>query len=130
MRLIADMYSGTANTYETDAFIIAEVARTMPHTLRGFQVLDEDEVTPGVLPVSIWNCPGRSPRPATESAGCSLKSTRSGASAGTLAGTHNAAREVLATCPTPAKLQRAWVTRIDAKLQKHSSRRHTARAAQ
>ncbi|WP_218714114.1 transposase, partial [Arthrobacter sp. BF1] len=32
MRRIADMYPGTAKTDEKDAFIIADAARTMPHT--------------------------------------------------------------------------------------------------
>lgn len=32
-----------------DAFIIADAARTMPHTLRSLQVSDEDEVTLGML---------------------------------------------------------------------------------
>ncbi|MGP5666589.1 IS110 family transposase, partial [Glutamicibacter arilaitensis] len=45
MRRIADMYPGTAKTDEKDAFIIADAARTMPHTLRSIQVSDEDEAT-------------------------------------------------------------------------------------
>lgn len=34
MRRIADLYSGEAKTEAKDAFIIADVARAMPHTLR------------------------------------------------------------------------------------------------
>lgn len=49
MRLIVDMYPGTAKTDEKDAFIIADAARTMPHTLRSIQVSDEDEATLGML---------------------------------------------------------------------------------
>ena len=49
MRRIADMYPGTAKTDEKDAFIIADAARSMPHTLRGLQVSDEDEATLGML---------------------------------------------------------------------------------
>ncbi len=49
MRRIADMYPGTAKTDEKDAFIIADAARTMPHTLRSIQVSDEDEATLGML---------------------------------------------------------------------------------
>ncbi len=49
MRRIADMYPGTAKTGEKDAFIIADAARTMPHTLRSIEIADEDEATLGVL---------------------------------------------------------------------------------
>jgi len=49
MRRIADMYPGTAKTDEKDAFIIADAARTMPHTLRSIQVSDEEEATLGML---------------------------------------------------------------------------------
>ncbi|MBM7768424.1 hypothetical protein JOE62_001837 [Glutamicibacter nicotianae] len=49
MRRIADKYPGTAKTDEKDAFIIADAARTMPHTLRSIQVSDEDEATLGML---------------------------------------------------------------------------------
>lgn len=41
MRRIADLHPGEAKTDARDAFIIAEAARTMPHTLRSIQVADE-----------------------------------------------------------------------------------------
>lgn len=49
MRRIADMYPGTAKTDEKDSFIIADAARTMPHTLRSLQVSDEEEAALGML---------------------------------------------------------------------------------
>jgi len=49
MRRIADMHPGTVETDEKDAFIIADAARTMPHTLRSIQVSDEDGATLGML---------------------------------------------------------------------------------
>lgn len=49
MRRIADMYPGTAKTDEKDAFIIADAACTVPHTLRSIQVSDEEEATLGML---------------------------------------------------------------------------------
>lgn len=49
MRRIADMYPGTAKTDEKDVYIIADAARTMPHTLRSIEVAEEDEATPGML---------------------------------------------------------------------------------
>ncbi|GAA1118525.1 IS110 family transposase [Arthrobacter flavus] len=41
MRRIADLQPGEAKTDARDAFIIADAARTMPHTLRSIQVADE-----------------------------------------------------------------------------------------
>lgn len=41
MRRIADLHPGEAKTDARDAAIIAEAARTMPHTLRSVQVADE-----------------------------------------------------------------------------------------
>jgi len=41
MRRIADLHPGEAKTDARDAFIIAEAARTMPHTLRSIQIADE-----------------------------------------------------------------------------------------
>jgi len=38
MRRIADLHPGEAKTDARDAAIIAETARTMPHTLRSIQV--------------------------------------------------------------------------------------------
>ena len=42
MRRIADLHPGEAKTDARDAAIIAEAARTMPHTLRGIRVADEN----------------------------------------------------------------------------------------
>lgn len=41
MRRIADLHPGEAKTDARDAAIIAQTARTMPHTLRSIQVTDE-----------------------------------------------------------------------------------------
>jgi len=41
MRRIADLHPGEAKTDARDAYIIAEAARTMPHTLRSIAVADE-----------------------------------------------------------------------------------------
>ena len=41
MRRIADLHSGEAKTDARDAYIIAEAARSMPHTLRSIAVADE-----------------------------------------------------------------------------------------
>lgn len=41
MRRIADLHPGEAKTDARDAFIIADAARTMPHTLRSVQLAEE-----------------------------------------------------------------------------------------
>ncbi|MFI6937063.1 IS110 family transposase [Streptomyces sp. NPDC050287] len=41
MRRIADLYPGEATTDARDAFIIADAARAMPHTLRSIELADE-----------------------------------------------------------------------------------------
>ena len=49
MRRIADLYPGNAKTDQRDAFIIAQAARTMPHTLRTLRQVDEDEAELSML---------------------------------------------------------------------------------
>src|SRR3954469_16722202 len=41
MRRIADLYPGRAKTDARDAFVIADAARTLPHTLRPVDVGDD-----------------------------------------------------------------------------------------
>ena len=41
MRKAADLYPGRSKTDARDAFIIADTARTMPHTLRSVDLADE-----------------------------------------------------------------------------------------
>lgn len=41
MRRIADLYPGEAKTDARDAYVIADAARTMPHTLRSIELADE-----------------------------------------------------------------------------------------
>lgn len=49
MRRIADLYPGQAKTDARDAYIIADAARTMPHTLRRVDTGDEALTELGVL---------------------------------------------------------------------------------
>ncbi|NKT15427.1 IS110 family transposase [Rhodococcus hoagii] len=49
MRRVADLYPGQAKTDARDAFIIADTARTMPHTLRRVDIGDETLTELGVL---------------------------------------------------------------------------------
>ena len=49
MRRIADLSPGNAKTDARDAAVIAQAARTMPHTLRAISTSDEDAAALGVL---------------------------------------------------------------------------------
>jgi len=126
MRRIADMYPGTAKTDEKDAFIIADAARTMPHTLRSIQVSDEEEATPGMLTGFDLDLARQITQ--TSSRICGLF-TQVHTSLERVLGPwleYDAVLEVLAAWPTPAQLEHAGKARIDAKLKKYGSRRHTA----
>lgn len=48
MRPAADLHPGEARTDARDAFVIAETARTMPHTLRA---VDRDDEVPAELTI-------------------------------------------------------------------------------
>jgi hypothetical protein len=76
MRRIADLYLGEAKTDARDAAVIADAARTMPHTLRSLELTDEinAELTCSSASTRTWL--PRPPAPATGSAACSPSSTR------------------------------------------------------
>ncbi|MGP5700212.1 IS110-like element ISAar2 family transposase [Glutamicibacter arilaitensis] len=126
MRRIADMYPGTAKTDEKDAFIIADAARTMPHTLRSIQVSDEDEATLGMLTGFDLDLARQITQTSNRIRGLF---TQIHPPLERVIGPwleHDAVLEVLATWPTPAQLKHAGKARIDAKLKKQGARRHTA----
>ncbi|MBM7767739.1 IS110 family transposase [Glutamicibacter nicotianae] len=123
---IADMYPGTAKTDEKDAFIIADSARTMPHTLRSIQLSDEDEATLGMLTGFDLDLARQITQTSNRIRGLF---TQIHPSLERVLGPwleHDAVLEVLASWPTPALLKHAGKARIDAKLKKHGARRHTA----
>lgn len=49
MRRIADLHPGEGKTDARDAYVIADAARTMPHTLRGIEATDEAVAELGML---------------------------------------------------------------------------------
>ena len=51
MRRIADLTPGSAKIDAKDAAVIAQVARTIPHTLRAITTSDEDAVALPILTV-------------------------------------------------------------------------------
>ena len=129
MRRIADMYPGTAKTDEKDAFIIADAARTMPHTLRSLQVSDEDEATLGMLTGFDLDLARQITQTSNRIRGLF---TQIQPPLERILGPwleHNAILEVLAAWPTPPALKHTGKARIDAKLEKHGARRHTAWAS-
>ena len=126
MRSIADMYPGTAKTDEKDAFIIADAARVMPHTLRSIQVSDEDEATLGMLTGFDLDLARQITQTSNRIRGLF---TQIHPPLERILGPwleHDAVLEVLAAWPTPAQLKHAGTARIDAKLKKQGARRHTA----
>lgn len=126
MRRIADMYPGTAKTDEKDAFIIADAARTMPHTLRSIQLTDEDEATLGMLTGFDLDLARQITQTSNRIRGLF---TQIHPPLERILGPwleHNAVLEVLAAWPTPVQLRHAGKARIDAKLKKHGALRHTA----
>ena len=77
MRRIADLHPGQAKTDARDAAIIAEAARSMPHTLRSVELDDATLAELGVLSAgSMMTSPGKSPRLRTGSAVCSPRFIR------------------------------------------------------
>ena len=70
MRRIADLYPGQAKTDAQDAFIIADTARTMPHTLRRVDTADDTSPNSACSSVSTTTWPAKPPASATESEGC------------------------------------------------------------
>ncbi len=67
MRRVADLYPGQAKTDARDAFIIADTARTIPHTLRRVDVGDETHTELGGRRVRRRPClrghPDQQPHP-------------------------------------------------------------------
>ena len=125
MRRIADLTPGNAKTDARDAAVIAEAARTMPHTLRALDASDEEAAALSMLTGfdldlarQVNQTTGRirgpcapRPRPALEKIlGPWLE--------------HDAVLEVIAAWPTPAALRKAGRARVDAKLKAHGARRH------
>ncbi len=74
MRRVADLYPGQAKTDARDAFIIADTARTMPHTLRRVDVGDETSRNSGCSSGSTTISPVKPPGSATVSVDCSPES--------------------------------------------------------
>ena len=126
MRRIADLYPGNAKTDEKDAFIIADAARSLPHTLRELTTADVDEATLGMLTGFDLDLSRQVNQVSNRIRGLF---TQIHPALEKVLGSrleHDAILEVLDTWPTPERLRKAGRARIDAKLKKYGARRHAA----
>ena len=130
MRRIADLTPGSAKTDAKDAAVIAQAARTMPHTLRAVSTSDEDAAALSMLTGFDLDLARQVNQTANRIRGLY---TQIHPALEAVVGPwleHDAVLEVIAAWPPPADLKRAGKARIDARLKKHGCRRHAAWAGQ
>lgn len=130
MRHIADLSPGNAKTDARDAAVIAQAARTMPHTLRAISTSDEDTAALGMLTGFDLDLARQVNQTANRIRGLY---TQIHPALETVLGSlleHDAILEAIAAWPTPTALKKAGKARIDARLNKHGARRHAAWAQQ
>ena len=130
MRRIADLTPGSAKTDAKDAAVIAQAARTMPHTLRAISTSDEDAAALSMLTGFDLDLARQVNQTANRIRGLY---TQIHPALERVLGPwleHDAVLEVIAAWPTPADLKRAGKARIDARLKKHGCRRHATWAGQ
>lgn len=126
MRRIADLTPGQAKTDARDAQVIAQAARTMPHTLRAINASDQDAAALSMLTGFDLDLARQVNQTANRIRGLY---TQIHPALEAVLGPwleHDAVLEVIASWPTPAKLKRAGKTRIDTKLKTHGARRHAS----
>ena len=126
MRRIADLTPGNAKTDARDAAVIADAARTMPHTLRAITTWDEDAAALSMLTGFDLDLARQVNQTANRIRGLY---TQIHPALEAVLGPwleHDAVLEAIAAWPTPAELKRAGEARIDTKLKKHGCRRHAA----
>ena len=124
MRRIADLTPGNAKTDARDAAVIAEAARTMPHTLRALDASDEDAAALSMLTGFDLDLARQVNQTSNRIRGLY---TQIHPALEKILGPwleHDAVLEVIASWPTPAALRKAGRARVDAKLKAHGARRH------
>jgi transposase len=122
MRRIADLYPGQAKTDARDAFIIADTARTMPHTLRRVDTGDEALAELEVLVGFDDDLAGEATRVSNRIRG--LLTSIHPALERVLGPriTHPAVLEVLSRCGGPAGIRQAGKRKLTAIAVKHAPR--------
>jgi transposase len=122
MRRIADLHPGSAKTDARDAFIIAEAARTMPHTLRNIRV---DEAQIAELAILAGFDDDLAAQVTATSNRLRGMLTQIHPALERVLGprvTHPAVADLLSRYPTPAKLAAAGRGHVRARLKKHAPR--------
>lgn len=125
MRRIADLYPGQAKTDARDAFIIADAARTMPHTLRSVDTGDESLADLSVLAGFDDDLASAATRISNRIRGLltgihpALERVLGPRVA------HQAVLEILARCGGPVGIRRAGKRRLTAIAAKHAPRMGT-----
>ena len=132
MRRIADLTPGSAKTDAKDAAVIAQAARTMPHTLRAVSTSDEDAAALSMLTGFDLDLARQVNQTEGRIRGQSFTQTPPSprAGAGAVAGRTTPSWRPVAAWPTPAVLKRVGKTRIDARLKVRGCRRHATWASQ
>lgn len=129
MRRIADLTPGNAKTDARDAAVIAEAARTMPHTLRALDASDEEAAALSMLTGFDLDLARQVNQTSNRIRGLY---TQVHPALEKILGPwleHDAVLEVIASWPTPAALRKAGRARVDAKLKAHGARRHATWAS-
>lgn len=122
MRRIADLHPGSAKTDAKDAAIIAEAARTMPHTLRSIRV-DEEQIAELAM-LAGFDDDLAAQITATSNRLRGLLTQIHPALERVLGPriTHPAVADLLGRYPTPAQLRTAGPGHVRARLRKHAPR--------
>ncbi|MDV6277832.1 IS110 family transposase [Rhodococcus erythropolis] len=122
MRRIADLYPGNAKTDARDAFIIADTARTMPHTLRRVDTGDDALAELGVLVGFDDDLAGEATRISNRIRG--LLTSIHPALERVLGPhiTHPAVLEILSRCGGPTGMRTAGTRKLTAIATKHAPR--------
>ncbi|OOL29989.1 transposase [Rhodococcus rhodochrous] len=122
MRRIADLHPGSAKTDAKDAAIIAEAARTMPHTLRSIRVVEEQIAELAML--AGFDDDLAAQITATSNRLRGLLTQIHPALERVLGPriTHPAVADLLGRYPTPAQLRTAGPGHVRARLRKHAPR--------
>lgn len=130
MRRIADLAPGNAKTDRRDAAVIADAARTMPHTLRAVNRDDENEASVSMLCGFDLDLARQINQTSNRIRGLytQIHPALEKVLGARLA--HDAVLALIQAWPTPGELARAGRGRIDAKLKKHGAKYHASWAQQ
>lgn len=124
MRRIADLHPGNAKTDRRDAGVIADAARTMPHTLRSISVDEENEAALSMLCGFDLDLARQINQTSNRIRGLYTQIHPALEHALGPRLDHDCVLALIQAWPTPAELSRAGRGRIAAKLKKHGAKRH------